>query len=94
MGLTRFIGQRLAQFLTRPGRQGQRVATSPPERLAATLLPGDVLLVEGCTRISTAIKYLTQSTWSHAALYIGNVLPHGAPWELPKVLKLAQGLEK
>ncbi|MFT7141578.1 MAG: hypothetical protein ACI9B8_004016, partial [Sulfitobacter sp.] len=27
--------------------------------------PGDVLLVEGRTRVSTAIKYLTQSTWSH-----------------------------
>lgn len=29
------------------------------------------MLVEGNTRISTAIKYLTQSTWSHAALYVG-----------------------
>ena len=35
------------------------------------LLPGDVLLVEGDTRISNAIKYLTQSTWSHAAFYAG-----------------------
>lgn len=32
--------------------------------------PGDVLLVEGRTRVSTAIKYLTQSTWSHAALVV------------------------
>jgi hypothetical protein len=30
-----------------------------------------VLLVEGNSRVSTAIKYLTQSTWSHAALYVG-----------------------
>ncbi|EPC01149.1 hypothetical protein L861_11280 [Litchfieldella anticariensis FP35 = DSM 16096] len=29
-------------------------------------------MVEGTSRISTAIKYLTQSSWSHAALYIGN----------------------
>ena len=35
------------------------------------LRPGDVLLVEGRSRISAAIKYLTQSTWSHAALYVG-----------------------
>ncbi len=34
--------------------------------------PGDVLLVEGRTRVSTAIKYLTQSTWSHAALIISD----------------------
>lgn len=36
--------------------------------------PGDVLLVEGNFRISTAIKYLTQSTWSHAAMYVGDAL--------------------
>ena len=35
---------------------------------------GDVLLVEGTSRFSSAIKYLTQSSWSHAALYIGDVL--------------------
>jgi hypothetical protein len=30
-----------------------------------------VLLVEGNNQISGVIKYLTQSTWSHAALYVG-----------------------
>ncbi|MCS7101929.1 MAG: YiiX/YebB-like N1pC/P60 family cysteine hydrolase, partial [Burkholderiaceae bacterium] len=39
--------------------------------VAETLAPADVLLVEGNTRMSAAIKYLTQSTWSHAALYVG-----------------------
>jgi hypothetical protein len=39
--------------------------------LMACLQPGDVLLVEGQSRVSVAIKYLTQSTWSHAALYVG-----------------------
>jgi hypothetical protein len=34
---------------------------------------GDVLLVEGNSRISGIIKYLTQSTWSHAALYVGPI---------------------
>ncbi|MCR4302607.1 MAG: hypothetical protein NUV63_00050 [Gallionella sp.] len=34
---------------------------------------GDVLLVEGGSRASTAIKFLTQSTWSHAALYAGQL---------------------
>jgi hypothetical protein len=29
------------------------------------------LLVEGKGRISGSIKYLTQSTWSHSALYVG-----------------------
>lgn len=34
------------------------------------------LQVEGDRRVSTAIKYLTQSTWSHAAIYIGDHAPH------------------
>ncbi|WP_324188467.1 C40 family peptidase [Pseudomonas mucoides] len=33
-----------------------------------------MLLVEGTSRLSSAIKYLTQSTWSHAALYVGDRL--------------------
>ena len=46
---------------------------TPIERLRASLEPGDVLLVEGTSRVSTAIKYLTQSSWSHAALYVGGM---------------------
>jgi hypothetical protein len=41
--------------------------------LRDTLRPGDVLLVEGKGRISASIKYLTQSTWSHSALYVGPI---------------------
>ena len=44
-------------------------------QLRALLQPGDVLLVEGDSRVSVAVKYLTQSTWSHAALYVGNCMP-------------------
>ena len=33
---------------------------------------GDVVLVEGNERISECIKYLTQSSWSHSALYVGD----------------------
>ncbi len=50
-------------------------AAARPEFLAMTLKPCDVLLVEGApSKISSAIKYLTQSTWSHAALYVGKGL--------------------
>ena len=64
------VGRGLAAYLSAPGRREVRVATCTPELLAATLRRGDVLLVEGSSRISTAIKYLTQSTWSHAALCV------------------------
>ncbi len=45
---------------------------SDPATLGRFLEPGDVLLVEGNQKVSVAIKYLTQSTWSHAAIYVGN----------------------
>ena len=41
-------------------------------QLRRTLRPGDVLLVDGCDRVSAAIRYFTQSSWSHAAMYIGD----------------------
>lgn len=75
------LGTRIADHLWEPKQQGSLVATVEPELLARTLRPGDVLLVEGNTRVSVAIKYLTQSTWSHAALFVGDALPPPAPGE-------------
>ena len=80
------LGRRLADYLSTPKRQGSHVAVVAPELLAAALRPGDVLLVEGNTRISVAIKYLTHSTWSHTALYIGDALGAPPAGEEPKVL--------
>lgn len=71
MASTNTFGQRLARFLVRPRHVHGAAAPADMARLRACLRPGDVLLVEGNSRISTAIKYLTQSTWSHAALYVG-----------------------
>ena len=42
------------------------------ETLRDHLQPGDVILIEGNQRISSIIKYLTQSTWSHACFYVGD----------------------
>ncbi|WP_227284102.1 YiiX/YebB-like N1pC/P60 family cysteine hydrolase [Boseongicola sp. H5] len=69
------LGRRLARKL-RSQSSGYRPYTpSDFPTLCRTLKPGDVVLVEGSERISNAIKYLTQSTWSHAALYVGDALP-------------------
>src|SRR3990167_10200330 len=40
-------------------------------RLKYEIRPGDVLLIEGRSRISSVIRSITQSSWTHAALYIG-----------------------
>lgn len=64
------VGRAIAAYLLRP--IGQPGGGSDEARLVAdALMPGDVLLVEGNTRMAAAIKYLTQSMWSHAALYVG-----------------------
>lgn len=73
------IGQLLAQYLNQETQRRGPMPSHTIEQLMTTLLPGDVLLIEGNKRISTAIKYLTQSTWSHAALFIG--IDHG--FDLP-----------
>lgn len=66
------IGSFLANYLSASRDDNSFIATSTPEKLASCIQKGDVLLVEGTSRVSTAIKYLTQSTWSHAAVYIGD----------------------
>ena len=66
------IGRWIARYLSKPRPQLSRRATSEAVLLAQTIRKGDILLVEGTSRISAAIKYVTQSTWSHAALFIGN----------------------
>lgn len=70
MGLQLFLGRVLAGYLTGPSRTLYANAPTDPDLLVQALRAGDVLLVDGRQRVSTAIKYLTQSTWSHAALCI------------------------
>jgi hypothetical protein len=67
----RWIGARLGAYLSKTVPGASTAAATDTAKLLACLQPGDVVLVEGHSRISGAIKYLTQSTWSHAALYTG-----------------------
>ena len=83
-GLLHSLGQSLARYLSRPRANLQTGMPTEREALVKSLRPGDVLLVEGNSRVSSVIKYLTQSTWSHAALFIGPTVggqdPHGDPY--------------
>lgn len=67
------IGRVLARYLDKPVHGYEPYTPSNPAALRATLRPADVLLVEGSNHVSGVIKYLTQSTWSHAALYVGPI---------------------
>ena len=74
MQLFSFVGTKLAHFLAKPHTNDDLFSTSNPELLQRTLRKGDILLIEGSSRFSTSIKFFTQSTWSHAMLYIGDHL--------------------
>jgi len=67
------IGRVIAGYLAKPVQGYEPFTPSDPAALRKSLEPGDVLLVEGNSHISRVIKYLTQSTWSHAALYVGPI---------------------
>ncbi len=54
-----FLGRALARYLNQPTPGYKPLTTSNPENLCGALRAGDVLLVEGNTRISTAITYLS-----------------------------------
>lgn len=43
------------------------------QRLSEELKPGDVLLIEGRSRVAQSIKLITQSAWTHAALCVGRL---------------------
>lgn len=73
LGIARTLGSRLAAYLSKPLKGYERLDATPIEKILEVIEPGDVLLVDGNSRISSAIKYLTQSTWSHSCLYMGSV---------------------
>jgi hypothetical protein len=69
----------VVRFLTQEVRNYQRRIPNNLDNLKKHVRLGDVLLVEGKSRLSQIIKYLTQSSWSHAGLYVGDRLietPH------------------
>jgi hypothetical protein len=80
------VGRFIAHYLEKPEHGYEPYTPSEPDALRAALMPGDVLLVEGSNHISGVIKYLTQSTWSHAALYVGPIGDRETPEGEPLVL--------
>ncbi len=74
MALRAWLIDRLLDWLTEPIPAYEQRVWNDPHALRRAISQGDVLLIEGDNRISVVIKYLTQSSWSHAALYIGDEL--------------------
>jgi hypothetical protein len=80
------IGRLIAAYLQRPASGYEPFTPADSASLRASIKPGDILLIEGYNHISGIIKYLTRSTWSHAALFVGpaagKIAPDGEPCDL------------
>lgn len=74
---------------TEPGSNNQTLCDF--DRLSYEIRPCDVLLVEGRSRVSEIIKLITQSTWTHTALYIGRLHDIDSPALRERIVKFYQG---
>jgi hypothetical protein len=74
VSLRRWLVDRIVDYLLEPLPSYERRARNDLAALEAGLRKGDVILVEGDQRVSAVIRYLTQSCWSHAGLYVGDEL--------------------
>ena len=82
------MSRAMVEYLTGTVSNYQRRVANDPGQLKEILRPGDVVLVEGDTRISQLIKYLTQSSWSHACMYLGDALLRWGGPEADRALDL------
>ena len=92
MFILRNTGTLIARYLSEP-REDLNLGPSRSRNLADSIQQGDVLLVEGTSRISTAIKYLTQSSWSHSAIFVGDKINRMNDQEEPLTLVEADLIE-
>src|SRR6201746_2204416 len=79
-------GKLIAGYLQKEVPGYEPFTPSDPNQLRGIIEPGDVMLVEGNNRVSGIIKYLTQSTWSHSALFVGPIDGASEPAGEPHVL--------
>ena len=74
MGLNSWLIDKAAHWLNQVTEPNpHHVPLTDFERLSEELRQGDVLLVEGLSRVSQIIKSITFSPWTHSVLYIGRL---------------------
>jgi Permuted papain-like amidase enzyme, YaeF/YiiX, C92 family len=88
--LEAYLSAKILQYLSQPTGRYAPFFAPDPAIIRSALKPGDIVLVEGNSRLSAIIKFLTQSTWSHAALYVGERPGDNAPNGEPNVLLEAE----
>jgi len=76
--------------LTKPRGNYNLLLPNDLDNMLSHMRLGDVVLVDGEQRVSEVIKYLTQSTWSHSVLYVGDEILRRFP-ERREALVAAHG---
>lgn len=90
MGLYKTINNKIIQWLTED-RDPTEFPICDFEQICYELRPCDVILTEGRNHVSDVIKYVTQSAWSHSALYIGRIHDIADPEIRSRVLEHFDG---
>ena len=80
-----WIIERFSNWLTKIV-EPKRSYLSDYGKICQSIKPADVILVSGRRRVSQIIRAVTQSAWSHAALYIGTINDIKDP-ELAKIAR-------
>lgn len=72
-GIKKWLDTKITSWLTKDRALLSTTPLCDYEQLSYEIKPCDVLLVEGRTHVSNVIKVITQSPWTHSALYIGRI---------------------
>jgi hypothetical protein len=72
--LSRYLRKIILNRLDRPQQNYQQRAYNNLEKLYKAVKPGDVILVEGRSEMSSLIRLFSSSHWSHSAFYVGDRL--------------------
>ncbi len=72
--IKKFLLKRVVRFLERPLKEYHPISVPDPAAFRSVLRPCDIILMEGNLRYSQVIKYVTQSTWSHCGIFVGDAI--------------------
>ncbi len=84
--LVKRIGRHLLTRLERPVPSYEKRIINNMPNLYRQIRPGDVLLVEGRSKLSQIIQIITKSAWSHAAIYVADRLSQPADKGVKSIL--------
>lgn len=78
MGFSNWVRNKLINWLSYEPEMAADLL-SDFDLLTDEIKVGDILLVEGQSQVSSIIKSVTQSRWSHAAIFIGRIRDNETP---------------